>query len=46
MVLNALEARALAYLYRDLFGWPLADVEPGWCATRIPGGSANPDLSD
>src|SRR5664279_3971977 len=41
VVLNAPEARTLAYFYRDLFGWPLADVEPCWCTIRIPGGSAN-----
>jgi predicted enzyme related to lactoylglutathione lyase len=41
IVLNAPDARALAYFYRDLFGWPLADDEPDWCTIRVPGAPAN-----
>ena len=41
VVLNAPDARALAIFYRDLFGWPLAADEPGWCTIRIPGARAN-----
>lgn len=41
MVLNAPDARALAYFYRDLFGWPLAADEPDWCTIRIPDAPAN-----
>lgn len=40
-VLNAPDARALAYFYRDLFGWPLADDDPDWCTIRVPGAPAN-----
>jgi predicted enzyme related to lactoylglutathione lyase len=41
VVLNAPDARALAYFYRDLFGWSLAADEPGWCTIRIPEAHAN-----
>ena len=41
IVLNAPDARDLAYFYRDLFGWPLADDEPDWCTIRVPGAPAN-----
>ncbi len=41
IVLNAPDARALAYFYRDLFGWPLADDTPEWCTIRVPGAPAN-----
>ncbi|MGI8869389.1 MAG: VOC family protein [Mycobacteriales bacterium] len=40
-VLNAPDARALAYFYRDLFGWALAADEPRWCTIGIPGAPAN-----
>src|SRR5665647_1603054 len=35
VVLNAPDARALAYFYRDLFGWSLAADEPDWCTMRL-----------
>lgn len=41
MVLNAPDARKLAYFYRDLLGWELAADEPGWCTMGIPGAPAN-----
>lgn len=41
IVLNGPDARSLAYFYRDLFGWPLADDEPDWCTIRVPGAPAN-----
>lgn len=41
IVLNAPDARAPAYFYRDLFGWPLADDEPDWCTIPVPGAPAN-----
>lgn len=41
IVLNAPDARGLAYFYRDLFGWPLADDGPDWCTIRVPGAPAN-----
>ena len=41
IVLNAPDARALAYFYRDLLGWPLADDEPDWCTIRVPAAPAN-----
>ncbi len=41
VVLDAPDARALAYFYRDLFGWPLAGDDPGWCTIAIPGAPAN-----
>lgn len=41
IVLNAPDARSLAYFYRDLFGWPLADDDPDWCTIRVPGAPAN-----
>jgi hypothetical protein len=40
-VLNAPDARALAFFYRDLFGWPLADDTLDWCTIRVPGAPAN-----
>jgi hypothetical protein len=40
IVLNAPDARTLAYFYRDLTGWPLADDEPDWCTIRVPGAPA------
>ncbi len=40
-VLDAPDARALAHFYRDLFGWPLASDEPGWCTIRVPEAPAN-----
>ena len=36
VVLNAPNARALAYFYRDLLGWELADDEPDWCTMQMP----------
>lgn len=36
VVLNAPDARALAYFYRDLLGWPLATDEPDWCTIGMP----------
>jgi catechol 2,3-dioxygenase-like lactoylglutathione lyase family enzyme len=41
VVLNAPDARALAYFYRDLFGWSLAADEPDWCTMSIPDARAN-----
>jgi catechol 2,3-dioxygenase-like lactoylglutathione lyase family enzyme len=41
VVLDAPDAQALAYFYRDLFGWPLSDDTPNWCTIRIPGAPAN-----
>lgn len=41
VVLNAPDARALAYFYRDLLGWPLAEDGPDWCTIGIPGAPAN-----
>ncbi len=41
MVLNAPDARALAYFYRDLFGWALTDDEPDWCTIGFPDTPAN-----
>ncbi|HEV7205048.1 MAG TPA: VOC family protein [Jatrophihabitans sp.] len=41
VVLDAPDAQALAYFYRDLFGWPLTDDDPNWCTIRIPGAPAN-----
>lgn len=41
VVLSAPDARALAYFYRDLFDWPLANDEPDWCTIRVPGAPAN-----
>lgn len=41
VVLNAPDARALAYFYRDLLGWPLADDTPEWCTMRVPDAPAN-----
>ncbi len=36
VVLNAPDARALAYFYRDLLGWELAADEPHWCTMQMP----------
>jgi predicted enzyme related to lactoylglutathione lyase len=41
VVLNAPDARTLAYFYRDLFGWSLAADEPDWCTMPIPEARAN-----
>jgi catechol 2,3-dioxygenase-like lactoylglutathione lyase family enzyme len=40
-VLNAPDARRLAYFYRDLLGWPLATDEPDWCTMQVPNAPAN-----
>jgi catechol 2,3-dioxygenase-like lactoylglutathione lyase family enzyme len=41
VVLNAPDARALAYFYRSLLGWPLATDTPDWCTMGVPGAPAN-----
>jgi catechol 2,3-dioxygenase-like lactoylglutathione lyase family enzyme len=41
VVLNAPDARALAYFYRDLLGWSLSADEPDWCTMRVPDAHAN-----
>jgi len=41
VVINAPKAQSLAYFYRDLLGWPLADDEADWCTMGIPGAAAN-----
>lgn len=41
IVLKAPDAQLLAYFYRDLFGWLLADDEPDWCTIRVPDAPAN-----
>jgi hypothetical protein len=45
VALNAPDARALAYFYRDLFGRPLAADEPDWCHHARPGGACQPCIS-
>lgn len=41
VVLEAPDARALAYFYRDLLGWPLASDDPDACTIGISGAPAN-----
>lgn len=36
VVINAPKAQSLAYFYRDLLGWPLADDEADWCTMGSP----------
>ena len=40
-VLGARDAQALAYFYRDLLGWSLAEDTPKWCTIPVPGARAN-----
>jgi catechol 2,3-dioxygenase-like lactoylglutathione lyase family enzyme len=39
-VLDAPDARELAYFYRRLLGWQVRTDEPGWVTLRPPGGGA------
>lgn len=41
VVLNAPDARALAYFYRDLLEWKIADDDPDWCTMGMPGSPVN-----